>query len=201
MATRMMTASARGLFNAATISRHRALIKRRTMLVFVFFCSCMPSVLITPMGPVVAGSKSEKIERKSGPQTRSDDAAIRAILNELIDGWKSANGRAVAATFTEDGDLVAGDGTHKKGRVEIAQYMQMVFEKVFVGGRVSIEINSMRPLTNSVVLVHAKGGILMAGERSVPPDRLGLQTFVVTKQNGRWLIASFQNTRILQSPR
>jgi uncharacterized protein (TIGR02246 family) len=161
----------------------------------------MPSVLITPMGPVVAGSKSEKIERKSGPQTRSDDAAIRAILNELIDGWKSANGRAVAATFTEDGDLVAGDGTHKKGRVEIAQYMQMVFEKVFVGGRVSIEINSMRPLTNSVVLVHAKGGILMAGERSVPPDRLGLQTFVVTKQNGRWLIASFQNTRILQSPR
>ena len=37
-----------------------------------------------------------------------------------MDGWNSGSGEAFAAVFTEDGDLVAFDGTPFTGREEIA---------------------------------------------------------------------------------
>ena len=45
-----------------------------------------------------------------------DEAAVRALYQELMDGWNQGSGAAFAAVFTEDGDLVAFDGTHFKGR-------------------------------------------------------------------------------------
>jgi uncharacterized protein (TIGR02246 family) len=51
--------------------------------------------------------------------TAADEAAIRALYQQAMDGWNRGSGEAFAAPFAEDGDLVGFDGTHLKGRQEI----------------------------------------------------------------------------------
>ena len=43
-------------------------------------------------------------------------AAVRALYQQLMDGWNQGSGEAFAAPFAEDGDLVAFDGTHFTSR-------------------------------------------------------------------------------------
>ncbi len=42
----------------------------------------------------------------------ADEAAVRGLYQQLTDGWNQGSGAAFAAVFTQDGDLVAFDGTH-----------------------------------------------------------------------------------------
>ena len=64
-----------------------------------------------------------------------EEAAVRALYQQLMDGWNQGSGEAFAAVFTEDGDLVAFDGTHFKGRQEIAPFHQQLFDKWMKGSR------------------------------------------------------------------
>ena len=45
----------------------------------------------------------------------ADEAAVRAVYQQFMDSWNQSSGAALAAVFTEDGDLVGFDGTHFKG--------------------------------------------------------------------------------------
>ena len=55
---------------------------------------------------------SEKVPEAS----RSDDeAAIRRLYEQAMDAWNKGSGEAFAAVFTEDGHLVAFDGSTFKG--------------------------------------------------------------------------------------
>ena len=66
---------------------------------------------------------------KSSSTSRSaDEAAIRALYQQLIDGWNKGSGEAFAAPFAEDSDLVGMDGTHLKGRQEIISFNQQLFD-------------------------------------------------------------------------
>lgn len=116
----------------------------------------------------------------SGPLPRSRRAAPETI----------------AAIFSEDADLVVGDGTHLRGRSEIAAYFPRmiagadVFGTSIEGTRVTSEIQSVRFLDDHVALLLTQGGILFAGESEVPPERRGIQTTVLVEQNGAWLAAA-----------
>jgi uncharacterized protein (TIGR02246 family) len=50
-----------------------------------------------------------------------------------MDGWNTGSGKAFAAPFEENGDLVRFDSTHLKGRQEIAIFHQQFFD-LFVKG-------------------------------------------------------------------
>jgi uncharacterized protein (TIGR02246 family) len=57
----------------------------------------------------------------------ADEAAIRALYQQVIDGWNAGSGDAFAAPFEEDADQVGFDGTHFKWRKEIASFHQHLF--------------------------------------------------------------------------
>jgi uncharacterized protein (TIGR02246 family) len=57
----------------------------------------------------------------------ADGAAIRALYQQVTDGWNAGSGDAIAAPFEEDADQVGFDGTHFKGRKEIASFYQRLF--------------------------------------------------------------------------
>jgi uncharacterized protein (TIGR02246 family) len=57
-------------------------------------------------------------------ETAADEDAIRAIHQRMIDAWNVGDGAGFAASFTEDADFVAFEGTHLKGRQEIALFHQ-----------------------------------------------------------------------------
>ena len=68
-------------------------------------------------------------DEKSTVNHAADEVAVRDLYRELMDGWNRGSGEDFAAVFTEDGDLVAFDGTQFEGRAEIGPFHQELFDK------------------------------------------------------------------------
>ena len=138
--------------------------------------------------------RPERGEKTASP---ADEEAVRALYQELMGGWNRGSGTAFAAAFTEDGDLVAFDGTHFKGRKQIAPFHQKLFEKWLKGTRLVGEVKDVRFLGPDVALMHAVGSTVMRDESKPSPERDSIQTLLATREeSGEWRLAAFQNTRI-----
>lgn len=112
------------------------------------------------------------------------------------------DGEKVAQVFTDDADFIVGDGTHLKGRQEIASYFHKQVEGKdgpgwsLKGTSVTADVKNVRFLSDTVALMHTTGGILIPGEKEVPPERRGIQTWVATKAADGWP-AAYVNVRIV----
>ena len=126
----------------------------------------------------------------------TDESAVRALYQELMAGWNKASGEAFAQPFTEDGDLIGFDGTHIKGRRQIAEFHQPLFDKWLKGTRLIGAVSSVRFITPTVALMHAIGKTVMRGNSEPSPERDSIQTLVAVKRDQEWRLAAFQNTRV-----
>lgn len=124
--------------------------------------------------------------------------AARDVPQRVVAAWAHNDAAAFASVWTRRGDLIVGDGTHLVGRKAIKAYMTTGFAGPLKGARATATVKRARLLSPTVAVVQTTGGILMPGETKVSAERLGIQTWVVTKQGRRWLISTYQNTRITQ---
>jgi uncharacterized protein (TIGR02246 family) len=114
----------------------------------------------------------------SSSSRSADEDAIRALYQQSVEGWNKGSGEAFAAPFAGDGDLVGFDGTHLKGRQEIASFHQQLFDTFVKGSRLIGKVRSVRFLTPDVAVLHAVGGTIMAGQLDIEPERNSVQTLV-----------------------
>jgi uncharacterized protein (TIGR02246 family) len=124
-----------------------------------------------------------------------DTAAIRTLQQRQADAWNRHDAGAYARLFTPDGDVVNVLGWWWHGRPEIERKLTGAFASVFRESRLTITDVHVRLLTPTVALAHVRW--TMAGAKTppgMPEPREGIQTQVLTKQDGTWLIAGFQNT-------
>lgn len=126
----------------------------------------------------------------------ADEAAVRDLYRELMDGWNRGSGEGFASVFTEDGDQVAFDGTHFEGRAEIASSHQELFDKWMKGTRLVGWIKDVRFLGPDVALMHAVGSTVMRGKTEPSPERDSIQTLVAVRRDGQWRLAALDNIRI-----
>ena len=126
----------------------------------------------------------------------ADEEAVRGLYGELMDGWNRGSGEDFAAVFTEDGDLVAFDGTHFEGRAEIAPFHQELFDKWLKGTRLVGRVKDVKFLSPDVALMHAVGSTVMRGKSEPSPERDSIQTLVAVRRDGQWRLAALQNTRL-----
>lgn len=127
---------------------------------------------------------------------RTDEAVIRDLFRDLFDDWDRGDGEAYGSRFTDDADYVAFEGTHTKGRAEIASSHQELFDKHLKGTRLTGGIRSIRFLAPDIALVHATGGTIMRGRSKPSPERDSILTLVAVKRGGEWRFAAFHNTRV-----
>ena len=126
---------------------------------------------------------------------RNDDAEIRAVVTRQGETWTRHDAKAYAALFTEDCDVVNVVGWWWKGRAELEQKLTAAFVFVFRESQLTITDVQVRFLAPETALAHARW--TMSGARTpegMPEPRAGIQTLVLTKTAGQWLIAGFQNT-------
>src|SRR5829696_6982462 len=117
----------------------------------------------------------------------TDEAAVRALYQQLMDGWNQGSGEAFAAVFTEDGDLVAFDGTHFKGRQQIAPFHQQLLDNKWMkGSRLVGEVKDVRFLSPDIAVMHAVGSTVMRGKSEPSPERASIQTLVVVREGDEW---------------
>src|SRR5919198_1210935 len=134
--------------------------------------------------------KSKTLDSKS-----DDEATIRDLYQQTIDGWHAGKGDAFAAPYTDDSDFIGFDGTYMKGRQEIASFHQMLFDKFVKGSRLIGKIRSIRFVTEDVAIMIAVGGTVMAGQSDIDPDRNSVHTLVAVKHDVKWYFTAFQNSR------
>jgi uncharacterized protein (TIGR02246 family) len=152
---------------------------------------------------VVADSFSRSAASASATTSERPDgerAALRAVLHRQLKAWDRNDPDAFAALFTRRTQFVIGDGTLLRSRAELRAYMREGFEHFLKGARAEAPIIGIRFLAPDVAVVHTRGGLLLPGDAEVPPERRGIQVNVMTKRQGAWRIAVYQNTRICETP-
>ncbi|MFQ4146023.1 SgcJ/EcaC family oxidoreductase [Chlorogloeopsis sp. ULAP02] len=126
----------------------------------------------------------------------TDETAIRAVVQQMVDAWRRSDGTAYAAVFTEDADYIAFNGTHFKGRQEIASSHQQLFDTFLRGTDLKGEIKSMRFLSSEIALVHANYRIVDSWRTEVSSMRESIETFVAVKRDNGWILTAFHITRV-----
>jgi uncharacterized protein (TIGR02246 family) len=103
----------------------------------------------------------------SKPSIDNNEAVIRSLYFQMVDGWNKGNGETFASPFAENADLVGFDGTYLKGRHEIASFHQHLFDTFVKGSRLVGKIRNVRFLSQDIAIMHAVGGTIMAGQSDI----------------------------------
>lgn len=122
-----------------------------------------------------------------------DEVAIRQNVKQLETGWNTKSGAVFAKPFAEDADYVVINGMYLKGRTAIEAAHQRIFDTIFKDTTVALKVKQIRFLRPDVAVVHVEG------HRDGPTRELvqdALVTLVMTKENGAWTVAAFQNTAV-----
>lgn len=125
----------------------------------------------------------------------ADEAAIRALEARQPEAWNKHDAKTYASLFTENGDCVNIVGWWWKGRAEIEKKLTDAYVYVFKESMLTVTNVDIRFLTPETAVAHVRWTLTGARTPSgLPVPQQGLQTHVLQKQEGQWLIAAFQNT-------
>jgi uncharacterized protein (TIGR02246 family) len=124
-----------------------------------------------------------------------DEAAVRALLDDVEETWAAGDAEGYAALHTRDANVIDFMGTHLRGREAIAEFFAAAFAGPLENTAVEARITDFRFLDDDVALFHTRGMIVPTGGESV-------QTFIATRDDdgAEWQLAAFQNTRIQDEP-
>jgi uncharacterized protein (TIGR02246 family) len=128
----------------------------------------------------------------STTDTSSAVAGVKDTLNSLYQAWADNDGDAFAQLYVEDATVVL-PGTYHQGKDAIAKYMGMGFSGPLKGSRGIDEPQSIRIFGDTAIVV-SKAGILLAGEDSLPAERERYATWVLVRQDDRWLVSAYANS-------
>lgn len=136
---------------------------------------------------------------RTGTATSSanDEVAIRALIGQIEQGWNSHDGDAFAAPFAADADYVVVDGRYLVGRAAIAEGHRHLFATVYRDSHSTAAIQGVRFLRDDIDVAHVRWSLV---DRLDGTERRGqsLTTLTLTRDQGRWSIATFHNNRIVE---
>jgi uncharacterized protein (TIGR02246 family) len=136
-----------------------------------------------------------------------DEPAQRTAIFELgkalQDAWNRGDAAGYASLFTDDADFVAWNGSYGRGRQAIEDGHRRLFDGPLAGSRMTLVDDdaesappeSLRFVRPDVAIMVISGVVALARQRATGPDHQSVQTFVLTKDVGRWRVAAFHNTR------
>lgn len=128
------------------------------------------------------------------------DDAVKAIETTREAAWNAHDAHGYAQSFTADAVSVTSLGWRWKSRAEIERKLTDAFSFVFARSTLRIDDVSVRSLSDDIAIAYVTWS--MTGAKS--PDgsgndipQHGMQTQVLQKAEGRWLITSSQDTDIV----
>ncbi|ANR91883.1 SgcJ/EcaC family oxidoreductase [Mycobacterium avium] len=124
---------------------------------------------------------------------RSDEDAIRALIDRQEKAWAAGDPEGYASVFTMDADYVTFLGSHHKGRKAIAASYVPLFRKLLRNTRLEVDVTQVRFLTPDVALIHARAAVVKT-PRQRNRRNARVNTSVAVRTDNRWLLAASQNT-------
>jgi uncharacterized protein (TIGR02246 family) len=147
-------------------------------------------------------------------QLQIDEEAVRKAVNGFAETWNRHDMNALGALFTTDADFVNVVGIHWKARESIqlntaflhgvipADSAGVTLPKsaygIFKTSNITHKQVDVRFLREDVAVAHVHGEL--QGDARTKDPRRTLLVMILTKENGRWLVAVAQNTEINRPP-
>jgi uncharacterized protein (TIGR02246 family) len=123
----------------------------------------------------------------------ADETAILQVLTNVYDAWDAHDADAFVAEYTEDASAIL-PGSYRSSRDEIRETMRDAFSTYLKGSTTTNKVLDVRFLNEDAAIVITETGVLFPGESAVPDDRLAIASWVLTRREGRWLLAAYQNS-------
>src|SRR6266404_6514904 len=130
--------------------------------------------------------------------SEEEAAAIRQVEMKQQEAWNRHDAKAYANLFTQDGDCVNVVGWWWKGRAEIGKKLTAAYAFVFRESVLTISDVDVKFPAPEMAIAHVRW--TMVGARTpeaLPKPQQGIQTQLLQRQKGKWLIVAFQNTNAL----
>jgi len=124
--------------------------------------------------------------------TNVQSEEIRNVFGEIYAAWADNDADAFVAPYRDDATVVM-PGSFHRNKEEIRASMAAGFRGPLKGSRAVDEPLSIRVIGDDTAIIASKAGILMAGEAQLPKDREVIATWVLVRQDGNWLVASYAN--------
>ena len=116
-----------------------------------------------------------------------EDAEIRAVYAEYLQGWNAHSAARQAATLADDADVVGFDGTQHHGRLQFAADLRRIFADHAPPPYVAA-VRSVRAMGEDTAVLVASAG-MPGSDGALHPDLLAVHTVVLVKDGRRWKIA------------
>lgn len=129
----------------------------------------------------------------SSSQPQSDESAVKARYQAIIEGWNLRDAAAMVEPFADDGVMIGFDGSQAKGWVEMAKLLAPIFNDHPTAAYV-IKVKEVRLLSQDVALLQAIAGMIPPGKTDLMPERNVHQTVVAVRRDGKWSVVLLQNT-------
>ncbi|WP_344945271.1 SgcJ/EcaC family oxidoreductase [Sphaerisporangium flaviroseum] len=156
--------------------------------------AAMPAAGVAPTGGALSapsGSRSAGTDRAD-----TDLAALAQLWNRQADAWAKGDGNAYGATYTKDADFVNVTGEHLRGGPEIAVAFQGYLNAQLKNTRIHTLEEKIQLLSPTLAFIVRKGCVFSDTAKVCRPNTLSMNTSIVVKDSGRWLVRSFHNTLI-----
>jgi uncharacterized protein (TIGR02246 family) len=125
--------------------------------------------------------------------TDADKAAIAALTQKVVAAWAYHDADTFGDVFVEDGTMILA-GVYCSGRDEIRKHMAEAFQAQYKGTQVTGKPLGIRSLGSDVAILLSQGGVLEPGETEVAPENAIRSAWTAVRQDGKWLLAAYQNT-------
>jgi uncharacterized protein (TIGR02246 family) len=126
----------------------------------------------------------------------ADSAAIKQCVAAWEDAWNRHDAHATATAYVEDGDFSSTTGVPSHGWKELEAHYKEIFTTFLKDAHRTDTVRSIRFLTPEIASVDIDWQMTGARTRDGKdaPNRKGLLTWVVTKQNGKWMITIYHES-------
>lgn len=129
-----------------------------------------------------------------------DEAAMRNVVSNLETAWKNADAILWADQFEDDVDFTVWNGIYFNGRADNIVGHQQIWGTIYKDTYIKSEIRKFRFLSDNLAAVFLKSQMFRDGKQLVEGSQTSVvPLLIMEKTNGKWLIAVFQNTPVINS--
>ncbi len=129
----------------------------------------------------------------------ADQQVIHGILQQLETAWNRYDSISFASAFAEDATFIHIFGGQLDGRDAIEAAHRNIFETIYRGSHASFVLRSIRFLRPDVAVAFARIHVkFQEGEEAREIETR--PTLIVVKEQGKWQIVAFQNTKVTEVP-
>ncbi len=130
-----------------------------------------------------------------GPFTQGEESTALTVELRFRAAWDDNDADTLAEVFADNGSILLGD-EQLNGRDAIHARLKEGFAGQYRNSRITEEPVEVKFLTEDVAYLLTEGGVLFAGEESLPVERTLRTTWIATRREGKWALMSHQSSPI-----